>query len=417
MQLVEKHIVNRNSEFYSECDLLCFKSKNLYNYANYVVRQEFINTSKEKELGLREDANWIQYFALNRMLIDSKQFDMYQLPIKVSNQTLMLLDKNWKSFFRSIKDYVKNPSKYTGKPSLPKYLDKTKGRFVVVYEKGAISTKWLKQNIISLSGTSIKIPFINNKNEVRCARIVPKGNHYVIEIVYEQPEKPLKENNDRYCSIDLGLSNLATVASNVIKPIIINGKPLKSINQYYNKKLSKYKSVLETRNKAKTSKRISKLTDKRNKKIEDYLHKASRYIINHLVSNEINTLVIGNNKEWKQEINIGKVNNQNFVSIPHSKFIQMLQYKAALEGITVIVREESYTSKNSFLDKEPVCKHDVYVGKRIKRGLFRTSTGKLINADLNGGLNILIKAVPNIWELISDNGIEVIAVSPRVISL
>jgi putative transposase len=419
MNLVEKHIVKYNSEFYSECDKLCFLSKNLYNYANYLVRQEFIKTSKDKKDGLVDHANYLNYYSINKILIKEQQIDYTSLPSRVSNQTLMMLDHNWKSFFKSIKDYSKNTSKYLGRPKIPKYLNKAKGRFVCEYEKGAISKIDLGKGFIKLSKTNIRIPFINKANNLRCVRIIPRLNSYVIEIVYDKQEKVLKENNNRYCSIDLGLNNLAAVSSNVLKPYIINGHPLKSINQYYNKKVAEYSSKLNKGNEEKnvTSKRIRRITNKRNNKIDDYMHKASRYIINHLVSNNINTLVIGNNQEWKQEINIGKKNNQNFVNIPHTKLIQMLEYKAKLEGINVIVNEESYTSKCSFLDNEEICKHEVYLGKRIKRGLFKTATGKLINADINGSLNILRKAVRCVGDYISDNGIEAIAVSPLIISV
>ena len=181
------------------------------------------------------------------------------------------------------------------------------------------------------------------------------------------------------------------MGSNVLKPILINGKPLKSINQYYNKKLANLKSKL--RNEKKTSKRIKSLTNKRNNKVNDYLHKTSRLITNYLVSNNINTLVVGKNKEWKQDVNIGKKNNQNFVQIPHSRLIDMLLYKCKLRGINVIITEESYTSKCSFLDDEGIKKHKVYKGNRIKRGLFKSSEGVLINADVNGSLNILKKVV------------------------
>lgn len=414
MTLTERHIVKQNSPFFKECDALCFKSKNLYNYANYIVRQEFILSSKQKEEGVVDHANYLNYYNINRKVIDEKQFDMYQLPIKVSNQTLMLLDKNWKSFFKSIKDYSKNKSKYKGKPSLPNYLDTVNGRYVTVYELGAISKKELNcDGVIHLSKTDIrvktKVPF----DKIKQCRIVPKGNHYVIEVIYEKQEKQPLHDNGRYCSIDLGLNNLACVSSNVIKPFIVNGKPLKSINQYYNKKRAYYVSKLEKQNKRKISKRVKSLTSKRENKVSDYLHKSSRYIINHLVSNNINTLVVGNNKEWKQEINIGSKNNQNFVTIPHSNFINMLSYKCKMEGINFLITEESYTSKCSFLDNEDICKHETYSGNRIKRGLFRTQSGTLINADLNGSLNILRKAVPKI----NFDGIEVIAVSPRVISL
>lgn len=411
MILTEKHIINTNHQFFKECDSICFLSKNLYNYANYLVRQEFISTSKLKEQGELKHANYLNYHSIRRALL--KQTDYIALPRKVSNQTLMLLDKNWKSFFNSIKDFKINPSKYTGRPSLPKYKDIVNGRFVAVYELGSISKKDLKKGYVKLSGTEIKIK--TDKENIKQCRIIPRNNQYVIEILYEVIEKNKQEDNKRYCAIDLGLSNLATVSSNCleVKPYIINGKPLKSVNQYYNKEKANIQNEIEKRNNKKTSKKLSKLTNKRNNKIKDYLHKSSRYIINHLVSNNINTLVIGNNKSWKQEINIGKVNNQNFVNIPHSEFISMLKYKCELEGINVIIKEESYTSKCSFLDDEEISKKEEYLGRRIKRGLFKSSKGIIINADLNASYNILKKAVPNAF----CNGIEGVAVHPTIVSI
>lgn len=359
---------------FKECNDLCFKSKNLYNRALYEIRQSFI-----------KDKKYLNYNKIDK-LCKEKDFEEYKiLPRKVSQQTLKLLDQNWKSFFALLKtEKVDNK-----KVKLPKYLDKVKGKFIVVYTDQAISKTELKQGIIKLSQTNMRIK--TNKKNIKQVRVIPKYGYFVLEVIYELKEKLLKNDNKRYCSIDLGLNNLATIGSNVIKPFIINGKPLKSINQYFNKKVAEEKSLLPKG--VFTNENLERLYFKRDNKIKDYLHKASRYIINHLVSNNINTLVIGHNKNWKQEINIGKVNNQNFVSIPFNKLIQMLTYKSRLEGINVIETEESYTSKCSFLDNEEICKHEEYLGKRIKRGLFKASNGKLINADLNGALNILRKVV------------------------
>jgi putative transposase len=410
MILTERHIINKTNPYYEECDRICLLSKNLYNYANYIVRQEFISTSKQKEEGIIEHANYLNYHEIRKQVIS--QYDYISLPRKVSNQTLMLLDKNWKSFFKSIKDFKVNPSKYTGRPKLPKYKDTKKGRFVATYELGAISSKELKKGFIKLSGSEIKIE--TNKTNIKQCRIVPKNGMYIIEVLYEVNESALKPDNGRYCAIDLGLNNLATVTSNCkeVKPYVINGKPLKSINHYYNKKRAKLQSELDLNHGKKSSKSLVKLTNKRNNKVDDYLHKSSRYIINHLVSNNINTLVIGNNKNWKQEINIGDVNNQNFVSIPHSRLIDMLRYKCSLLGINIIVTEESYTSKCSFLDLEDIKKHETYKGKRIKRGLFKSSEGKLINADVNGAYNILRKVVPEAFA----EGLEGVSVHPVVMT-
>ena len=372
MRLVEQHIIKNSNLYYKELDNLCFLSKNLYNAGLYTVRQHYFQTKE-----------FLSGFSLINKFTQEKQSDYIALPAKVSQQTLKLVEQNFKSFFNALKSKRNGTNNRDVK--IPKYLDKT-GRYCLTYTNQAISSTKLKQGIIKLSETNIEFKTKIAEN-IQQVRVIHKGYYIVIEIVYNYEEKEIKQNNNRYCSIDLGVNNLATISSNVLKPIIINGKPIKSINQYYNKKLSKLKSD------EKTTKRIKSLHLKRNNKVKDYLHKSSRYIINHLVSNNINTLIIGLNKEWKQEINIGKRNNQNFVQIPHSTFINMLKYKAELEGINIIIREESYTSKCSFMDNEAIQKHEIYLGKRIKRGLFETNNKKLINADLNGSLNILKKAI------------------------
>ena len=233
----------------------------------------------------------------------------------------------------------------------------------------------------------------------------------MIEVVYQVKEKT-HHDNGKYASIDLGLNNLETVAfNNGSKPLIVNGRPLKSINQYYNKKKAQYQSRLKENKR--TSKRICTLTNKRNNKVTDYLHKASRLLVNQLVSQGITTLVIGKNKNMKQDINIGKVNNQNFVQLPIMLFADLMKYKCELEGIKVLFNEESYTSKCSFLDSEPICKHDKYMGRRVKRGLFVSMNGIKINADVNGAYNIMLKAVPNAFA----DGIEGVGVHPMVLTI
>ena len=392
MRLVEQHIIKKNNKIYFELSRIAFLSKNLYNAGLYAVRQHYF-----------ESKEFLNYYGLNNKFVKENNIDYYALPAKVSQQTLKMVDQNFKSFFGSIK------AKQNNRVSIPKYLDKN-GKYVTTYTIQAISKKLLKDGYIKLSGTDVKIK--TDKKNIHQVRIVPGLNCLKIDIIYEHKENKLMKDNMRYCAVDPGLNNLATVGSNVIAPIIINGRPLKSINHYYNKKLALMMSKL--RCKCKTSNKIKKLVDKRNRKVKDYMHKASRMVINHLVSNQIGTLVIGHNKEWKQEINIGRVNNQNFVQIPHSTFFLMLRYKAEMEGINVIEHEESYTSKCSFLDDESVGKHDSYAGRRRHRGLFVSFTKKMINADLNGSLNILRKAVPNVRY---DNGIEAIVVSPLVITI
>ena len=371
MILTERHIIKQSNSLYNELDNLCFLSKNLYNSALYTVRQCYFTNKKY--------FNWIK---INNQFVSEKQQDYYALPCKVSQQTLKMVDQNMKSFFNAIK--AKN-----SKPKLPKYLDKIKGRFVVTYTNQAISKKALQNGYIELSKTNIKLK--TNVKNVKQVRIVPRNNFIVVEILYEVRSKLHNNSKETYCGIDFGLNNLITCSFQNDSSLIMNGKPLKSINWHYNKEKSRLQSLLD--NGKKTSKKIQNITLKRNNRINDYLHKTTKIFVNYLVSKNINNVVIGYNKEWKQGINIGRVNNQNFVQIPYYKLLNMLTYKCEIAGISVIVTEESYTSKCSFLDDEDICKHEEYDGKRIKRGLYKASDGRLINADVNGALNILKKVI------------------------
>ena len=390
MILVEKHIIKRSNSFYREIDHACFLGKNLYNSALYAIRQHFFETKK-----------YLSKFELINRFTKESQKDYVALPRKVSQQVIYNVDQNFKSFFNSLKS--KN---IHHRVNIPAYKDKVKGRQVLTYTNQAISHKELKKGYLQLSGLNFRIK-IQHTN-IQQVRVIKRTNCYVIEVLYKIDDPKQKEFNHKIAAIDLGINNLATVSSNVIQPFIINGRPLKSINQFYNKKLAELKSEADkSKRKHFNENKIIKLTYKRNNKVNDYLHKASRVIVNYLVFNDIRTLVIGHNKEWKQETNMRKKNNQNFVQIPHSRFIDLLKYKCQLEGINVITQEESYTSKCSFFDGEIPCKHDSYKGKRIKRGLFRTSKGRIINADVNGSLNIMIKAIPNAFDdQVKRNGIE-----------
>jgi putative transposase len=402
MQLTERHIIKSKERRFVQIDELAFKSKNLYNAANYVLRQSFIY-----------GWGYVNYNEMNRLM---KSHAAYKaMPAKVGQQILMLLDKNWKSFFEALKAYKKDASKFTGRPKLPKYKDKVKGRNILVYTIQAISSRQLKNGIIKLSGTEILIKTKVNPERICQVRLVPKCDAYVIEVIYDEPESTASSNNF-VASIDLGLDNLVALTSNQpgFIPLLINGRPLKSINQFYNKRSSQLQSQLK--GERKTSPRLQRLTRCRNQKVDNYLHHTSRLIVELLTANQIGTLVIGKNAQWKTEINLGKRTNQNFVSIPHARLIEMLEYKARLVGIKVIVQEESYTSKSSFLNLDPIPVYGhtsaldvVFSGRRIKRGLYRTSVGQLINSDVNGSYNILRKAIPNAF----GNGIESCVVQPR----
>jgi IS605 OrfB family transposase len=388
MQLTERHIIKSTEHRFAQIDELAFKSKNLYNAANYVIRQSFTY-----------GWGYINYNEMNRLM---KSHQAYKaMPAKVSQQILMVLDKNWKSFFEAVKAYKIDSSQFTGRPKLPKYKDKAKGRNILIYTIQAISSKQLKKGIIKLSGTEILIKTKVNPARICQVRLVPKCDSYVIEVIYDEPESTVS-NDILAASIDLGLNNLVALTSNQpgFIPLLINGRPLKSINQFYNKRSSHLQSQLK--GSRKSSPRIQRLTRCRNQKVDNYLHHASRLIIGILVAKQIGTLVIGKNAHWKTEIDLGKQTNQNFVGIPHARLIEMIEYKARLVGMKVIVQEESYTSRSNFLNLDPIPVYghtgadDVaFSGKRIKRGLYRTSIGQLINSDVNGSYNILRKAIPN----------------------
>lgn len=388
MRLVERHIIQPRHRFFSEIDRLCWLSKNLYNYANYKVRQSFIFEKKCKP-----------YNDIQKAVQGTEPYQA--LPAKVSQQVLMVLDRNWKSFLAANQAYKEHPERFLGRPKLPKYKKKETGRNLLIYTKQALSQPQLKQGIIHPSKTEIDLQTTVETSKIKQVRIIPRLNHYVIEVIYEAEPVQYELDANSYASIDIGLNNLATLTFNQagIQPLLINGRPLKSINQYYNKVKGRLRAILPENQ---SSRRLKKLCNKREFKINDYLHKASRLVINTLVHHRIGRLILGKNPEWKQKINLGKQTNQNFVQIPHAKLLEMLSYKAKLAGIQVILTEESYTSKASFIDNDPIPVYKAgeknqltFSGKRVKRGLYRTGSGRLINADVNGSLNIMRKAVPN----------------------
>jgi len=218
---------------------------------------------------------------------------------------------------------------------------------------------------------------LHDKTDIREVRIIPKGVGYVVEIVYQKKFHPKPLNKKKILAIDLGVCNLiTTVNNNDLKPFVIKGGVVKSINQYYNKERARIQSFYGHKGK-RTGKVMEKLTIKRIKKINDYFHKTSRKIIEYCIMNDIGTVVIGYNPDWKQNCQMGKKNTQNFVTIPYYKLIQQLEYKATEQGITVIKQEESYSSKCSFLDNEPIEHHIHFLGRRMTRGLFKSQKGTI----------------------------------------
>ncbi len=393
MQLVEKHLIKPGHKFYSEIDRLSFLSKNLFNSANYIYRQDFF-------AGRKTDATAVYHKLKNGI-------DYKALPAKVATEVLRQVFKAWASYYAAIREYRQNPGNFKSEPRIPKYKHKIAGRNVVGYNYQAVSKRALKKGLIHPSGTCVKLK--TSVSGVDLVRFVPLTGGYKVEVIYPKEEPRQQLPSERVAAIDLGLNNLATLTSNVreLKPQLYDGKAIKAANQYANKRNAVARSQLPSS--VKNSRRIEKLWRKRNDKVDYYLHLTSRGIINQLVNRKIGTLIIGWNPDFKDGINIGRVNNQKFVCIPHRRLIQQLEYKGLLAGIKVITTEESYTSKCSAPDLEAICFHSAYLGRRVKRGMFKTSSGLMVNADVNGSLNIGRKVVGDGYV---PNSIEDVVVHP-----
>lgn len=369
---------------YVACDQLCFQSKNMYNLCNYTMRQAFIKDGIIKKYG-----------DLNKELKHTDAF--MELGSNSAQMVTKILCKNWKSFLVAVKDYANNPDKYFAKPKIPKYLKKD-GRFVCTL------TNWQTQihnGYLYFAFKRLK-PF-NNMFRTRVTehhlstRIVPKGGCYVLEIVYQTDTKQLNLDRNRIVSIDLGVNNFVTMVNNIgEKPIVINGKEIKSYNQYWNKEIAKYRSIAKTTSNLDWTNRLQWLTDKRNFKMDYFMHCASKWIINYCIEHNVGTIVVGKNNKWKQECDMGKFINQRFVQIPYEMFIGKLRYKSENFGIQFIENEESYTSGTSCLDDELPVKENYNKDRRIYRGLFISNKGIKINADVNAAYQIMKKVFSNI---------------------
>ncbi len=386
----EQQIIKKNNPIYDIVDQYCFYSKNVYNQANYIMRQEFINNGNK--IGAYEAQKLMQ------------NMDCYkECGSQAAQKTIQLVDKMWKSYFKAIKDWKKNPSKYLGMPKLPKYLPKD-GRQVFM----------LKNIQCSLNNGQFRIAFkpfggytVNTHavGKLMQCRFVPKADYYVMEIVYEIEVPDVVEERIRICSIDLGTENFVTMVNNVgLQPVVIKGGAIKSVNQFYNKRKAEMQSQLKKETGRDWSKNLQKLTDKRYEKIKYLMHCASKRVVNYCVENKIDTLIIGLNKKWKQE----NENKQNFTYIPFDMLISQIQSKCKEYGIEVVMTEEAYTSGTSFLDKEQPIKENYNKERRVHRGLFIANNGKTINADVNGAYQIMKKVVPDVF----NEGIEGVGSHP-----
>ena len=355
----------------------------LYNQGRHFINEHY-----------KKESKFLSYCYLDKLLKNLTELNYYRQMCKsqVAQQCLRQLNSNYTSYFKALKDYKKHPSKYKGMPKVPKF--KTEQNLITFTYQ---SIKIKGQFIVINKEHKVHIPdevYNEELNNFKTISFIPVYNKIKVVIVYETKELNSDLNLDDYLSIDLGMNNLCSCVSSR-DCFILNGKPLKSINQFYNKKLSKLQSERPLKGKYQdfnyNSSKITSLSLKRELKITDMLHKASKYLVNYCVKHKIGTIVFGRNKEWKDSIQLGKQTNQNFVSIPFYKLLKMLEYKCKMIGINLVTQEESYTSKCDSLAFEEVKHHEKYKGNRVKRGLFLSSIGKVLNADINGALNILRK--------------------------
>ena len=387
---VEQQIIRENNPIYKIADQYCFYSKNVYNAANYIIRQEFINNK-----------NKLSAYDVQKLM---QTMDCYkECGSQAAQKTIQLLDKAWKSYFVAIKDWKKNPDKYLGMPKLPKYLPKD-GRQVFMLKNIQCSLKdgMFRISFKPFGGYTVRT---HADGKLMQCRFVPKSDYYVLEIVYEIEVPDTVEERIRICSIDLGVENFITMTNNIgLQPIVIKGGAIKSVNQFYNKRKAELQSQLKKETGKDWSNKLQKLTDKRYEKIKYLMHCASKKVVDYCVENDIDTLIIGLNKKWKQE----NENKQNFTYIPFDMFINQIKSKCEEHGVEVVITEESYTSGTSFLDNEQPIKENYNKERRVHRGLFISNSGKTINADVNGSYQIMKKVVPDVF----DEGIEGVGSHP-----
>lgn len=365
---------------------LCKVSNNLYNQALYLFRQ-----------ALKNENRWLWYADMDKLMKATPnlegEINYKLLKAQVSQQILKVLDRNVKAYSKAIKDFKEQPSKYKAMPQLPSFR-KRGSLFNLYYTNQAASIKDGKIRLAK--DLNIIIPqwdkYKERIQDFQQVRIIPSGKKLKVGIVYRYEIKDANLDKTRYASIDLGIDNLATMVTDN-GSFLYSGKFLKSYNRNFNRQLARLQSIKDRQGIKKATKRMQNLYEKRDRYFEDAFHKYSRMIVNHLIENRIGNLVVGYNTGWKQSVNIGKCNNQKFVQIPFARLASYLKYKCEMAGIRFVENEESYTSKCDALAKEEIGKHESYLGKRVKRGLFRSSTGIYINADVNGAVNILRKVV------------------------
>ena len=423
MLLTEEHRIKKTGHkaLFRELDDYCFRAKNLHNAVNYLIRQcgrihrkirlgealeawekemtDRVNEgislynagrAENKQMpyvngdsGLNADAYFLSWY-----LKTSAEYKA--VPYATCSQIcIQELCRSWKAYYKALPEYIKNPARFTGRPQKPGYLDPKEGRGWLVITSQNFSCK--EDGSIRMPGFLKEIHVKARHSQIRQIRIKTDREGIRVLLVYEKKEEvPQKPADAKTIGIDLGVNNLITaVWTSEETPVIISGKPLKSINQFYNRRKAFLQAAAQKGNGRKMTRRMNRLVRKRNNKVKDMLHKASRKIVELAAETGAGVIVIGNNKGWKQNVNLGNRTNQNFVAVPHLTLIEMIRYKAALKGIEVRIVEEAYTSGTSYLDGEVPAAFFYNRSRRIHRGLFRSNAGICINADVNAAYQIL----------------------------
>ncbi len=376
-----------NNKQYEALRELSRASKNLYNLGLYNTRQYFFQNS-----------SFLKYPQNYHLCKDNENYKLMQAA--TSQQSLKFVEREMRSFFGLIKLY-RNGQLH--KPNMPHYLDKD-GYFMMAFPKNAFSIKNGKVKLgvskefmkkYPKDHLTFKIPKCLNKRCIHEIHIIPmyNGKYFKIKYCYEEQKTSVDLDYSKYLSIDLGVSNFATFIDTDGTASIVDGKYIKSLNQWYNKENARLQSIKDKQGIKQITNKQIKLLSKRFNKITEFMNRAVNYLVKHCLENKIGNVLIGELKEIKQNINHGKKNNQNFVQIPFGKFKAKLESKCNLYGIKYQLVNEAYTSQVDALALDPLEKPEYGKSRRVKRGLYKSSTGQLINADINGALNILRKVV------------------------
>ena len=452
---IRKITIDKGNPLYSYCETVTSLANNLHNVVRFRQRQVLTAVMKdssewtENESAIMDEItnaipemgssykiptakkSFLSYSFLDKLLKITKNPDYYAegMPRQSAQQTIKACVSDMENFYKAVSSYKVNPGSFTGKPVLPGYSRKGARHTATLTNQDCVIRYSDENSLVKLPLTKLKldIGYIESKAVLKEIKIIPNNNTFIMSVClqYEHEQKLISDVPSRIVSIDFGVDNLMAVTNNCELPCILyKGGCLKSVNRLYNKKIAAIvsKQTINTTNKFIPTDEYYRITNYRNDYMNDVLHKTAKHFVLWCVENRIDTIVLGDNKLWKQDVHIGSVNNQNFVQIPHSLLKSMIKYLAEYHGIRIVHQEESYTSKASFLDFDDIPtydpseeKHYSFSGRRRPssykgiykkdgfRGLYQSKDGTIINSDLNGSANILRKAFPSAFDDLINN--------------